>query len=53
MDLREILGYLFLLVAIGGTAAGIWAAWYYSHARIYGRRLDRERRALRRSRAVG
>ena len=53
MDLREALGYLFLLAAIASTAAGIWAAWYYSHARTYGRQLDRERRALRRGRTAG
>ncbi len=47
MELREIVGYLFVLLALAGTAAGVWAAWYYAPSRVYARRLSRERRELR------
>jgi len=50
MELREIIGYLLALLALAGTAAGIWAAWYYAHPRAYRRQLDRERRAMREQR---
>lgn len=53
MELRELLGYFFLLLAIVGAAGGIWAAWYYSPARSYGRQLHRERHALRKARTAG
>ena len=52
MTLQELIGYLCLLLAVLGTAAGIWAAVHYSHARVYGRQLARERRAARKARAL-
>jgi hypothetical protein len=51
MELREMIGYLCLLLALAGTAGGIWAAWYYSSTRSYARLRMRERRGLRRVRA--
>jgi hypothetical protein len=51
MELRELIGYLCLLLAIAGTAGGIWAAWYYSPGRVYARQRMRERRNLHRARA--
>ena len=53
MELREVIGYLLVLLALAGTATGVWAAWYYSPSRVYGRRLARERRALRKARSAG
>lgn len=47
MDLRELIGYLFALLALTGIVGGVWAAWYYSHPRVYARQLDRERREKR------
>jgi hypothetical protein len=52
MGLQQLIGYLCLLLAIAGTIAGIWASVHFSHARIYSRRLARERRATRRERAA-
>lgn len=53
MELRELVGILCLVLAIGVTAAGLWAARYYAPARAYRRRLVGERRALRQARADG
>ena len=47
MELRELIGYLCLLLALGGAGAGIWAAGYYAPARVYGRLRARERRERR------
>lgn len=53
MELREIIGYLFVLLALAGTVTGIWAAWHYAPGRAYARQLARERRALRKARTSG
>ena len=53
MELRELVGYLFLLLALAGAVTGMWAAWYYSSSRSYARQLGRERRALRKARSAG
>ena len=45
MELREIIGYACLLLAVLIVAGGIWAAGYFSHRRVYARRLAQERRA--------
>lgn len=45
MELREIIGYACLLLAVLIVAGGIWAARYFSHQRVYARRLAQERRA--------
>jgi len=43
MGLQQLIGYLCLVLALAGTAIGIWAAFHYSHARTYARELHRER----------
>jgi len=53
MELRELVGYLCLLLAVAGAAAGIWAAWYYAPARVYARQLARERHERRDLRKAG
>ena len=50
MTLQELIGYVCLLLALAGTAAGLWAAVHYSHPRVYARQLARERRELRKAR---
>ena len=47
MELRELLGYFLLIVAISGIVAAIWAAVHYSHHKVYNRTLRRERRERR------
>lgn len=51
MGLQQLMGYLCLVLALVATGAGIWAAVYYSHTRVYTRQLTRERRAARKERA--
>jgi len=48
----QLVGYLCLVLALAGTATGIWAAVHFSHPRVYARQRARER-AVRRSRAPG
>jgi hypothetical protein len=47
MQLHEIAGYGFAILAIVLAAGGVWAARYYSPMRSYGRMRKRERKALR------
>jgi hypothetical protein len=48
MSVRELAGYILLACAILTVAAGIWAARYFSAARLYARMRARVRRASRR-----
>lgn len=48
----QLVGYLCLVLALAGTATGVWAAIHFSHPRVYARQLARER-AMRRNRATG
>ena len=50
MDSRELLGYLFAVVALALLVTGIWAISYYAPVRSYERELRRERRARHRRR---
>jgi hypothetical protein len=52
MDSRELLGYLFAVVALALLVTGIWAISYYAPARRYERELRRERRARHRRREL-
>lgn len=47
MELRDLVGWLLLGVAVFTAVAGAWAAWYFAHHRVYARQLRRERRARR------
>jgi hypothetical protein len=53
IEVRELIGYLCLAMTIFGTIGAVWAARYYSHHRVYARRLSRERRARRKCAAAG
>jgi len=47
MELRDLVGWLLVGVALFGAVGGAWAAWYFAHHRVYARQLRRERRARR------
>lgn len=47
MQLHEIAGYAFAILAIVLAVGGVLAARYYSPMRSYGRMRKRERKALR------
>jgi len=47
MELRDLVGWLLLCVALFSAVAGIWAAWHFAPHRVYARQLRQERRVRR------
>jgi len=47
MELRDVVGWLLLAVALFSVVAGVWAARHFAHHRVYARQLRLERRARR------
>ena len=47
MELRELIGFAFAVLAIALVLAGAWSAIYYSSNRAYARVLRAERRKRR------
>ena len=47
MELRELVGYAFLVLAVMIAAVGIWAVRYFSPMARYGRMRAKERRQAR------
>jgi hypothetical protein len=51
MGLREVAGYLCLILAIAVAVGALWAARHFSRSRVYKRQLRRDRQARREVRA--
>lgn len=51
MELRELIGLVFAVLAVALVAVGLWGAIHYSPNRVYARELRAERRK-RRERAL-
>lgn len=47
MELRELIGLVFAVLAVALFVAGVWGAIHYSPNRVYARELRAERRKRR------